>query len=223
MAYRAVYKMETLTTDYSGNGYTLTNLNTVTQCPGRRGKGADLGNSNTNKSLYINNNLGVQTGDQTVGCWVNFNAFTASMILQKSWDGNHPGTNNQWTMKFPELYSTTTLRISMYGDPVIGGGIITHGFTVGTWHFLSCTFSGSSYEGKMYFDGKLVDTTTYNAGLSANCGNLFALGAQGDRTTGYPTINWASMKFDEVFVENTLFSNQKLKTMYAAQSGRLQC
>jgi hypothetical protein len=49
--YAAVYHMDSLTTDYSGNSKTLTNTNSVANATGKIGQAADFGTSNTTKVL----------------------------------------------------------------------------------------------------------------------------------------------------------------------------
>jgi hypothetical protein len=64
--------------DSSGNGYTLTNNNTVSFAAAKINNGADFGASNTNKSLTTANNLGIDGGAMSISCWIKPTALPSS-------------------------------------------------------------------------------------------------------------------------------------------------
>ncbi len=56
--------------DATGNGFTLTNTNTVGFAAALINNGADYGTANTNKYLRLSNDLGITGGDITISTWV---------------------------------------------------------------------------------------------------------------------------------------------------------
>lgn len=78
--YRAVYHLESLTLDSTGNGYTLTNNNSVAASSTCKIAGcADFGSTNTNKSLSIASNLGIDGGNNSMTAWYAPHSSTATV------------------------------------------------------------------------------------------------------------------------------------------------
>lgn len=73
---KAYYRFESgaLETDSSGNAVTLTNNGTVTAGTGVYGGCADLGASNSTKSLTATNTLGIDGGACSISTWVKLNS-----------------------------------------------------------------------------------------------------------------------------------------------------
>lgn len=69
----AYYKLDEASgnaTDATGNGFTLTNTNTVGFAAGALNNAADYGTANTNKYFRLSNNLGITGGAITISTWV---------------------------------------------------------------------------------------------------------------------------------------------------------
>lgn len=175
---KAYYRFLTggLTADYTGNGYTLTNVNGVAEtASGKFGYGADYGSTNTDKYLYISNNLGIAgNGDISISGWFYIN--------------NLPTSGN--THMLLEHYSTTTSDRYFQIYLVNSGGTqyvtincsntyssYTTTLTTNAWHHIVGTRNVSGNVGTLYIDNSAV--TTCEVGTSTGSTNLSRIGGAG--------------------------------------------
>lgn len=209
--------METLTTDYSGNGYTLTNENSVSQSPGKRGLAANWGNANERR-LSLNGDMGLTgTGPITVSC-------LAKVISETTTDsdfyfGEIVGVGNYRYLRIIYYYNAGTRQI---GGLHIGAGlnwcVKNMNIGDGKWRHMVLTFNSTDGQ-RFYLDGNLAASNSTTAGSNSTTpGNAVQLG--GDRSMATKTTNGMS---DEYLIDNTTFIPQKIKTLYSNYFGKLQC
>ena len=215
-AYQGYWKMNPLTTDYSGNGYTLTNLNTVTQSNGRFDQGADFGDANTNKALGTTTNpLGVTcTNSYTANFWYNYRPLTTGnyYMFQKLYSAGSAGCNEEVII----VYNAGGLRLYLESDRNTGNiPYIIRTFSSGTWYMFTVSYNSASGP-ILYVNGSttisLGDTGT--GSQTNNAGTLW-LGRENGGAAG----NYTHGVIDEAVIDNSVWSNQRVKTQYAYNLG----
>jgi hypothetical protein len=220
--YAGVFHSNSLTTNYEGTQANLTNQNTVLTSAGKLGSTSmDFTSGNTNKSLYVNNALGVQRGNQSFGGWFNFYSFgdtTIRQIIQKGWDAGAPGTNNQWSivLYYYNVSGVEKMRLQAFGNGAFAE--YNHSISTGTWNHIYGTFNGTSGVLKIYHNGSFVASGTTSLTNTANQTNLFIIGAYGARGTSVPNDNYARMQADEVRVIGEELTENWLLTEYNNQN-----
>lgn len=206
---RAYYRFNTgaLTTDSSGNGYTLTNNNTVADGTGKFGGGADFGTGNTNKSLSRTDALGTtQNEDKTISLWIKMNTELSGGDAYKN-IANLIYTANDIN------YYIDYHRISGVNRVAIGTGRVNVAgyetekvFNLGTstFHHLVLTYTTSTAVVRGYLDGDYFGQATRGAG-------------DGNSVTsdGF-SINpgFMDMVIDDVGVYNRVFTSDEIYSLY---------
>lgn len=175
-----------LLVDSSPNGNTLTNNNTVAEGTGKYGGGADFSATNTNKSLSVASNLGIDGGVISIVGWFQLKAEIAS--------GN-------WALAFQE---SATTDVGYYLDYAYNGGSrtlsfwriregvdtvgYTHSLTMGTTnkYHLALTYDGTNVRG--YVDGTLVGTSASATGNGTGGVSAFRIAAFAGGSGGFASI-----------------------------------
>lgn len=153
---KAYYRFESgaLTTDSSGNGYTLTNNNSVGEGLGVFGGGADT--SAANSHLTASSNLGITTGSISISLWWKQGSEIGSGLKCLAFHGNN--TNKV----FYEIYydynaGSRRIMFRRYKSGV-GPDATYYTVTLGTtWHHFVLTYDGTTLRG--YLDGAMVTNT----------------------------------------------------------------
>lgn len=207
--YRAVYHLNDLV-DSTGNGYTLTNNNTVTlNASGLLGGAADFTSGNTNKSLSVANTLSISTTNYTYDMWLNKYSVTA--YGQGPWIHNVSGTNRRY-YGYYENSGGASMRFAHEGSPAIQFNVAT-GWSNSTWHKYTQTYDGTDMRG--YLDGTLGNTIAVSGNTSAVTAT-FRLGAhQGG--TAVASLFWQGL-IDEARVRSFTASQSWITTEYNNQS-----
>jgi hypothetical protein len=192
--------------DSSGNGYTLTNNNTVGYASGKINNGADFGSSNTNK--YFSATLidpDSYNSGFSIGFWVKFNSLASSQKIfsfnDLSWGGIH----------FRALSSTDTRF--RFGNGVTSDGgetAYTSSWSTGTWYYIVMTHSATA--NKYYVNGSQVATDTTSVTL-ANNGTTFNIG----RDTG--NNEYANSIVDEFGIWGKELSSTEVTALYNSGNG----
>lgn len=196
---RGYWRFNNNATDASGNGYNLSSISGPTYTIGKKDKGINLGSSNLNKSAYLLNNMGITNSDQCFGGYVYFHSFGTGYkcIFQKSWDGNNPDTEMQWSIDVFEYNSPTKIRARVFGNPSFYVEF-THSWTAGSWHVIYVVYKNDTSTLYLYADGNLVGSSSGNNNFIANNSNFFCLGATADRNSTVPKYYFSDLKFDEI-------------------------
>lgn len=212
---KAYYKFDNgaITTDSSGNSYTLTNSNSVANDSGGQfGYCATTATNNTNKVLYINNACGVTaTSAKSISFWVKMNEEPGSGTQDRFYQyilGGATGTS-LW-IEYQNNSGTYRLRYAYYGAPAFDK---YYNVTLGTtnWHHIAMTFDGTNAIG--YYDGNVV------ASSAAATGTLNLSGYTDQHTyfsahTGAPG-QFASCKLDDVGLFNDVLSGTEVTDIYS--------
>lgn len=208
---KAYYKLEVgaLTTDEKA-AYALTNTNTVGDtASGQFGGAADFSDANTNKSLRVTDNMGIDGGAITMAGWFKIRTAPssgASPILI----GHSSDTSD---VAFYLFYNNNggTLRLRFMREKVnVGDETADYNVDLGTadWHHLAFTYDGTDIKG--YLDGAEVATTT----ASGN-GNFVGV-TSGVAIGAHPNLggNFASTYADDVAIFNAALTPTQILELY---------
>lgn len=162
---KAYYRFESgaLTTDSSGNGYTLTNNNTVGEGTGKFGGCSDFGSANTNKSFSIASDVGIAgNSPMSIVFWIN---------IQTA-----PATNGYYTLvqhrsttgadrAFDVIYfdNSGTKRLYINASATLNN--IVQDLGTSAWHLIGAVRTTTTSE--LYVDGvwkqsAALGSTTYS-------------------------------------------------------------
>jgi hypothetical protein len=212
---KAYYRMESgaLTTDTSGNGFTLTNVNTVAEATGKYGGGADGGATNSTKYLWINNNLGIDGGACSISLWVKMNteigSGTQTFVSQQN-------TNTDTSFMITYDYNGGTRRIAFrrYRQGVAADENY-YTITLGTSAFqhLVLTYDATNLRG--YVNGTLqAGPTAFSGnGTGVTSEHLAILTNKGG--AGTPS-EYVSAIVDDVAIFNRVLTASEVTSLYEA-------
>lgn len=197
--------------DASGNGFTLTNNNTVTYGAGLLANAANFGNPNTNRTL--NRTSIITGGNITIHAWVKLNtAITAS-----SW-GLFEQEDDTAARIFNVIYNfnggTPQISADYHKNNVSDNTVVTT-FSLSTtvWHDIDVTYDGTNFT-------LLIDCVPQGSiaisggGVGSVSGNEFTLGAA-------PRFSiFAPIQMDDTLVYNRAFSTAESCQLYNGGTGR---
>ena len=176
---KAYYRMEAgaLTTDSSGNGKTLTNVNTVADGTGVFRGAADFGAANSSKLLKILETLSYLGGVYSISFWVKLNAEIGS----GNWRLVEITENTTKTSIFVQYNYNAGTR-QLYFDRLkatVVDQAFTYNITLGTanWYHIAFVFNGSNLL-TGYVNGASVGSVAITAGSgSGTIADALAIGA----------------------------------------------
>lgn len=202
---KALYHLDDLI-DASDNNKTLTNNNSVTFPAGFLGNCADFGTANTNKSLTIADNLGIDGGNCTFSCWVKLN----SEIASSSWYFvvNESSVSKTGCELYYDYNGGARRMIAFRNKSGVGANFTTYSITLGTtdWYNLGLVFDGSNI--KLYINGKLVNSAAASGtGSSALASKTYL--------AEYLASGYASAKIDETIIENRAWTDSEFSKYYS--------
>lgn len=199
--------------DESGNGYTLTNENTVSfTTTGKIGYCADFGTSNTNKRLVNTGSASIAAGSSvTALMWVKIRTEPSGSAYYTITQFCAPNNNVIYWVRYYISSGTKYLNVvrTRYG---VADDAISKAYTLGTSSFhqvgLQWDNGGTLY---MIYDGSRVDNVAAsgNGTITAN-GIIFG-------ANGTPS-DFASIYLDEFIIWDTLLTTDELTTVYNLSS-----
>lgn len=214
---RAYYKLDESSgnaTDSSGNGYTLTNTNTVGYAPAKINNGADLGTANTNKRLLNSSRLGLSSGSSlTISGWVKANSAPGSGVDYTIFDlrDGTAATDTEAWLKYVNIGGTRKLR---WLYPLQeAGSFVTYDIDLGTstYYFVVGTYDGTSI--RMYVNGTQQGGTVTATSGGSSLSDAFCIGATGN---GFV---FGSLTVDEVGVWSRALSDSEITELYNGGAG----
>jgi len=157
----AGYHLENVN-DFSGNGHTLTNENSVTFTMGRFANCANFGNPNTNKGLFCSTDLGISIPNSawSTELWLNVLATPASGVyycLLGWW--SQAGTKGLMKIYYYNAAGVPTLQVWTNNTAARIAFPIT--FDIGKWYYIAVTQSSGGALA-LYVNGALVGTGTHS-------------------------------------------------------------
>jgi len=200
------YKLDN-TTDNSGDGYTLTNNNSVTFDSAKIGNGADFGSSNTNKSLTSNSLMGMTYAvSRSLSVWVKMitqPATSVQVAIAGMFFNTNPG--NQSAIYYNNTSGTYYLHTGQ-------GETYANTLTTGAWFHIVVTgvYGGNS---QMYLNGTLLGTHS----LAST--NFTAYSPGGLSLGNIVTSQYASCQVDEVGVWSRVLTSTEVTQLYNSGVG----
>lgn len=195
--------------DATGNGFTLTNTNTVGFAAGALNNCADYGTANTNKYLRLSNNLGITGGAITISTWVKMRTEIASGVQNIVLQGD-AGTDVNYSISYE--YNAGTRRLAFNRQKqAVSNNFRYATATLGTsnWHHIVLRYTGSILSG--WLDGTKVgaDLTTTGNGAAAAVSDIILGSDQGQTGT-----NYLSAYQDETGIWSRSLSDAEIGELY---------
>lgn len=205
----ALYHLSS-TTDAGGNGFHLTNNNSVGFAAGKFGNCADFGNANTNKNLSYTGSMAA-SDKRAMSFWTKryadissgSNEFVNFAISSK---------NSQHGLLYEYNGGTRRLGISRH----IPGVALDYSYinaTLGTgWNHIVFTRDDTTLDSKLFLNGNLI--LTYNVSKSATAGTDFlqiGIGPNSAAFSGY---------IDEYHISSTIPTANQIRQIYALGVGK---
>lgn len=171
--------------DATGNGFTLTNTNTVGFAAGALNNCADYGTANTNKYFRLSNNLGITGGDITISTWVKMRTEIASATQNIVIQGD-AGTDVNYFITYE--YNAGTRRLAFNRQKqAISNNYRYATATLGTaaWNHIVLRYTGGNLSG--WLNGVKVgaDLATSGSGSAAAVSDIILGSDQGQTATTY--------------------------------------
>jgi len=206
----AYYRLESgaLTTDSGPNGKTLTNNNTVGEGTGKFGGCADFGTANSNKSLSLAENMGIDGGNGSFSCWVkNRTEITADNTIYQYVSQTGSTTDCGLQLFYWQTSSVKKITWQRYKYGV-GGQNSNFTITLGTdsWYHLVGTYDGTNL--RLYVNGELKDIQAASGNGSSAAPNTFAIGKNSDGS------QYASSYIDDVLITNDALTSDEIYALY---------
>jgi len=223
---RAYWKMDESSgnpVDATGNGYTLTNNNTVSFGTGALNNTSDAGSSNSSKNFSIagsgGTTLGMSNslGNFSVNWWVNINTLPASNTAGFFWKyavASGATNTGQIDCQYYNNAGTPQIYISRNCNGTLDQSTgYNKTLTVGTWFMYTLTYDGATL--RLYENGNSTPVLTKastTTGTGGSYANRFTIFSSFDST---PTDNtFLSAKTDEIGVWNQTLSTTDISTLY---------
>lgn len=216
----AYYKCEN-TSDSSPNGYTLTNVSSVTFSAGKIDNCANISlRSSSARCLRINNDMGTNGGATTIAGWYLANSnptggFGSGDFLCELGTGGSTDTNLK--IAYSSIAGSPTFSFWRERAGVANDyyNYVTT-LTTGTWYHIAITYTGSTLQG--YINGVAVGAGASSSGNGSGTNdNHFILGGISNGVGG---SNWSpDGKLDEWGVWNRALSASEIAELYNAGAG----
>lgn len=193
-----------VTADASGNGYTLTNNNTVGSATGKQGNGVDC---TPNDNLSITEQAAFRyTGSNNLSCsfWFKTDSVAAGTIgIVGMYNGT--ATGEEWLV----YRNGANLEVAIRGS---GTTFTSTAISTGTWYHVVLTMDSSNAY-KLYVNGAAPKTASGATG-SSNDTLEFRIGAYGKTATGF-----FDGIIDEVTLTSDIITSGEVATLYNSGNG----
>lgn len=198
--YRAVYHLDSLV-DSSGNGYDLTNNNTVTMnASGQIGGSADFTSGNTNKSLHVASQLGI-SNTYTITSWVY--KYDLTIYNQGPWVFNN-NSNITRQYSFYENLSGDYMSFSHERNNLNLARISSLiNWSNETWHKMTQTYDNTLM--KVYLDGVLKNESNIVGNGTGSLTSALRIGSH-QSGSAVASFFWQG-RVDEMRVSTSVYSN----------------
>lgn len=231
---KALYHLEDAV-DASGNGYNLSNYQSVGFTAGKLGNGADYGSTfnNNGSGLYQNFKQLVTTGfnlsasgNWTISTWFKPNDGVVSSAYD---DGNNIFSLGRNDTKNEFLVTATKSKIGINMLAVgVANSEASASYTLdnATWYLMTAIKNGNAMS--LYINGSFVVAATDGVINGSACGadcaiNGLLIGAIGINNSDNYSVRHADTMFDEFVVTTSAISSSTLSALYNAGSGDEVC
>jgi hypothetical protein len=196
----------------------LTNNNTVGYGDGKINNGADFGSSNTNKSLYFNDNKPpssiVYDSSYTISYWIKVTTAPGTgvgMCLHSISQSANPGFHER--AFYYDIGGEKRIYVQSYRSTNSDAVYSVTTLTTGTWYHL-CYVYDSSVGGKYYLNTDLIVTNPVTGGENVSTTKGLTFGIQNDLTS-----NPFSGMIDEIGIWSRVLSGAEISELYKSGAG----
>ena len=193
--------------DSSGNGLTLTNVNSTSYTSGKYGNGADYERGSSQYHYIADNEELSITGDLTLSAWIKPESNTASTMY------NIAGKWDTWT--------DASYLLTQYGDELrfyvdTASDYVTTTATnlsTSTWYYVAATYNSSSQTATIFVNGE-IQTTTTTGTIPSSIGDdsgRFHIGAQNSASSASGLYDGI---IDNVMLHKTTLSPNQVIELY---------
>lgn len=212
---KAYWKLED--TADSEASYTLTNNNTVTFTTAKYLNGANLGTSNTNKSLSVNSDLTITGGAMSISMWVKIltEITTGSYCLI---DHSDAGNLVQTMIIYEYNAGTPRLRFDRTKRGVSNNPIY-HNITLGETNFHHVCLTYDTTNLVAYYNGEAVGSPLATSGNGSTGGSSDMVNIGRTQGNAGTFASYASALIDDVAVFNDALTADEVRTIYRDGSG----
>jgi len=198
--------------DSSGNGYTLTNTNTVGYAAALINNGSDHGTSNTNKRLVTTNDLGIDGGHISISGWIKLRTEISDGGFWSLLEQRGGATSVNYRIDYGRSGSTYTLQANRARNGISDNVVSTTG-ALGTsnWNHFVLTYDGTL---RLYVNGSSVGTPLTTSGNgSGGVSDGFAIASTANG------FLHASIYADEVGVWSRALTASEVTSLYNSGAG----
>lgn len=207
--------------DASGNGYTLSNYNSVSFTSGKINNCADFGSSNNNKYLSTTNstliNTNLYSNSYTVSVWANISTQPSSGVYYEIF-GTAPYSGGlEKDIRIQYLNSSGVCKVLFNKGNYSGTDnniYVTTTLATGTWHHFAFTYTNNTLL-EAYIDGASVGyiNNPYNNPAAGGSNNWLNVGSWVTPTA------YLSGKTDEVGIWTRALSATEVSCLYNGGAG----
>jgi hypothetical protein len=203
--------------DATGNGFTLTNNNTVAYAAGKINNGADFGAVNVNGNFSNTNNMGLAVdAARSYSLWVNI---TTAPPLNQYYDlfGQGYSANDVfYQIEYGDVTGTKRFRVGRARNGV-DDPTLTYNVDLGTGTFYHIVYTNNGSLGQtLYVNGASVATNTATGGNGSGGGTFD--GTVVSRAL-FAVARVVNGKMDEIGVWNYVLSAADVTALYNAGAG----
>ena len=191
--------------DSSGNGNSLTDVNTVTQAAGKLSYAAQFTAANLER-LTINDNTSLSMGDIdfTLCCWVYFDTLPVAGLISK-WNG----TGDEYTLYYDGV-SRIKFGVDGGGGPVQVAADALGSPSTSTWYFVCAWHDSIANTINIQVNNGTINTAAHSAGVQ-DSNSVFRLGEISD--------NYLNGRLDGVGVWKRVLTQSERAYLYNYGSG----
>lgn len=194
--------------DSTGNGFTLTNTNTVTYAAAKINNGAFFGAVNTDKVLSSTSGLGIDGGTMSITAWIYRDA--AAGNTKWFFATFNSGSKVGYKFRYNSGIQAARDRVGTSEDLTTAQSISND-----TWTFVAMTYDGTTV--RCYVNAGTPQTVASSGNGSAGSGQQTGVGANTSDTGSYN--NYWQGNVDEVGVWSRALSDSEITELYNAGAG----
>jgi hypothetical protein len=202
--------------DATGNGNTLTNVNSVAFATGKINNGADFGSTNSNKLLGRSSNFGVTGGSASLSVWFKIDAQPGSGDFQNVIRLSENTNKTHLHIRYENNGGTYSINYARSKNGVGDQAVVRNGqLTTGTWYFAAVTYNGTTLEA--FLDGSSVGTVAASGNGSGDNPNYRTTGGWYNSALSY----FYPLKgmVDELGLWSRALSSTEITQLYNGGSG----
>lgn len=197
-------------TDASGNGLNGTIIGSPTFVADR------LGNANSaiyftggvGNRIEINDNALLHPTSITISAWVNASGTgnTINTIVDKPLGA---GQSDSWHVGLTPYWTYSSWFFNDPGSSI--GSQVTSPAATGEWHYMVATFSNTSKQHRLYVDGILKTTTTFNSTIGYDNNKMYIGAALENNALNFPMEG----ALDDIKIYDDALTAQQIANAYA--------